>query len=154
LNPSTSYRFELNVTNCLGQSSGFGIQPSFAPLVWQESTKKVTYSGTWTAQSPSGAYGGSVKYATATNASASETFQGTGVAWVSQTGPTMGTATVYLDGVAQKTVNLNNATLHPRQIVWKQGWSTQGKHTIKVVVTGTTGHPRVDLDAFLTFHLQ
>jgi hypothetical protein len=66
----------------------------------------------------------------------------------------MGTATVYLDGVAQKTVNLYSSAAHPRQLVWKQGWSFQGKHTIKVVVTGASGRPRVDLDAFLTFHLQ
>ena len=55
------------------------------------------------------AYGGALKYSTAKNATVSATFQGTGVAWVSETGPTLGTATVYLDGVAQKTVNLYSA---------------------------------------------
>ena len=153
LNPSTSYQFELNVTDCLGQSSGWGVQATFSPLAWQESNRKVKFSGTWTTQSSSAAFGGALKYSTAKNATASATFQGTGVAWVSETGPTLGTATVYLDGVAQKTVNLYSSTVHARQIVWKQGWSFQSGHTIKVVVTGTAGHPRVDLDTILTFHL-
>jgi hypothetical protein len=73
---------------------------------------------------------------------------------VSETGPTLGTATLYLDGVAVKTVNLYSATLHEAQIVWKKGWSgTQVKHTIKIVVNGTAGHPRVDLDALLTLNI-
>ena len=57
LDPSTSYSFELNVTNCLGQSSGWGVQPSFTPLVWQETSRKLKYSGTWTGQSMSSASG-------------------------------------------------------------------------------------------------
>jgi serine protease len=154
LDPTTSYSFELNVTNCLGQSSGWGVQPSFTPLAWQETNRKLNYNGTWTTQSTSSAYGGALKYATASNASVSATFQGTGVAWVSETGPTLGTATVYLDGVKQKTVNLYSSTVHPRQVVWKQGWSIQTAHVIKIVVSGTAGHPRVDLDTILTFHLQ
>jgi trimeric autotransporter adhesin len=154
LDPSTSYSFELNVTNCLGQSSGWGVQPSFTPLAWQETNKKLKYSGMWTRQSTSSAYGGALKYSTAKDASVSATFQGTGVAWVSETGPTLGSATVYLDGVQQKTVNLYSSTVHPRRVVWKQGWSIQSAHTIKIIVTGTAGHPRVDLDTLLTFHLQ
>jgi hypothetical protein len=154
LNPSMSYRFELNVTNCVGVSSGWGVQPSFAPLAWQESNKRIKYNGAWTTKANHAAYGGGLRFSTTRNASASESFQGAGVAWVSETGPTRGTATVYLDGVAQKTVNLYSPTTHSRQLVWKQGWSFQSRHTITIVVSGTGGHPRVDLDGFLTFHLQ
>jgi kumamolisin len=154
LNPSSSYRFEVNVTNCLGQSSGWGMQPSFAPIVWQESSQHLTYHGSWATQSLKTAYGGALNYSTATNASVSATFQGTEVAWISETGPTLGSATVFVDGIPAATVDLSSAVFHPRQLVWTQGWSTQATHTIKIVVNGTAGHPRVDLDAILTFHVQ
>ncbi len=154
LDPSTSYRFELNVTNCLGESSGWGVQPSFAPLVWQESSKKVKFGGSWTTQSAGDAYGGALKYSTAKQASATAKFKATGVAWISETGPTFGKASVYLDGVLQKTLDLYSSTHQPRQIVWKQGWSTQQAHTLKIVVAGTAKRARVDVDAVLTFHLQ
>jgi hypothetical protein len=146
LNPSTKYSFELRATNCLGQSGAWAVQPSFSPLAWQESSSDVTYTGTWTAQSVGSAYGGALKYSTSKNAAVSKTLQGTGVAWVSETGPTLGKATVFIDGVNVKTVNLFSATAQPRQIVWKQEWPSQGTHTIKIVVKGTAGHPRVDLD--------
>jgi hypothetical protein len=154
LSPATSYGFELNVTNCVGQSSGWGVQPSFVPLAWQESSTRLTYTGAWTAQSVPGAYGGSLKYTTASDASVAGAFFAEGIAWVSETGPTMGKATVYVDGVAVKTVNLYSASVHEAQIVWKEGWSTpQVKHSIKIVAKGTAGRPRVDLDALLTLNI-
>jgi hypothetical protein len=152
LNPSTSYAFRLNVIDCAGISSGWGTQPVFSPLAWQESSKKLKFSSSWTTEASSAAYGGALKYATVKNASMTEKFQAFGVAWVSETGPTLGKATVYLDGVAIKTVNLHATTLQPRQVVWKQGWSTQSTHTLKIVVAGTRGHPRVDIDAVLSLH--
>jgi hypothetical protein len=154
LNPSTSYGFELNVTNCLGQSSGWGVQPTFLPLVWQESNTRLTYTGTWKTHSVAGSYGGALKSSTTAGSSVSGAFFAEGIAWVSEMGPTFGKATVYLDGVAVKTVDLYSPTLREAQIVWKKGWSTpQVKHTIKIVVSGTSGRPRVDLDALLTLNI-
>jgi hypothetical protein len=154
LNPSTSYSFQLNVTDCGGIASGWGVQPTFTPLAWQESSTRLAYTGTWKSQSVAGAYGGALKYSTAKNASVSGSFFADSIAWVSETGPTLGKATVYLDGVAVKTVNLYSPTLREAQIVWKQGWSTQVKHAIKIVVAGTAGRARVDLDALLTLNIQ
>jgi hypothetical protein len=42
------------------------------------------------------------------------------------------------------------ATTKFRQLVWQYGWSSVGTHTIKIVVLGTSGHPRVDFDAIMT----
>jgi hypothetical protein len=33
--------------------------------------------------------------------------------------------------------------------VFARNWSSVGLHTIKVVVSGTSGHPRVDVDAVI-----
>ena len=152
LNPATKYGFELRAMNCLGQVGPWAVQPTFSPLVLQESSTDVTYTGAWTAQSVTSAFGGALKYSTAKNASFSATVEGAGVAWISETGPTFGKATVFVDGLKVKTVNLFSATAQSRQIVWRQGWSTQGTHTIKIVVKGTAGTPRVDLDALVVLH--
>jgi hypothetical protein len=154
LYPSTTYSFRLSVTDCAGISSGWGVQPDFAPLAWQESSARLSYSEAWRTVGISGAYGGSLKYSTATGASVTGAFFATGMAWVSETGPRFGKATVYVDGVAVKTVNLYSASVHEAQIVWKEGWSTpQVKHSIKIVAKGTAGRPRVDLDALLTLNI-
>jgi hypothetical protein len=34
--------------------------------------------------------------------------------------------------------------------VFSWTWATLGAHTLRVVVVGTAGHPRVDVDAFIT----
>lgn len=152
LYPSTSYGFRLRAIDCAGIIGDWGVQQAFSPLAWQETSTKLHYTGTWTRQSTRKAYGGALKYSTSQGASVTETFVGLGVAWISETGPTLGKATVYLDGIAVKTVNLYGSTLNRRLVVWKRGWSTQAKHNVKIVVVGTTGHPRVDLDAILTLH--
>jgi hypothetical protein len=33
--------------------------------------------------------------------------------------------------------------------VYQFNWSSAGTHKVKIVVSGTSGHPRVDLDAFV-----
>ena len=39
-----------------------------------------------------------------------------------------------------------------RQVVFSKAWSSYASHTIKLVVVGTDGRPRVDLDAFEVIH--
>jgi hypothetical protein len=46
-------------------------------------------------------------------------------------------------------VNLQATTGQARAIVFARNWSTVGSHTLKIVVAGTAGHPRVDVDAFI-----
>jgi hypothetical protein len=71
------------------------------------------------------------------------------VAWVAAKGPTRGTASVYVDGTWVRSVNLHAATGQSRAIVFSQNWTAIGTHRITVVVQGTAGHPRVDVDAFV-----
>jgi hypothetical protein len=62
-------------------------------------------------------------------------------------GARLGEACVDVDGVLVATVNAHSkATLH-RGIVFARGWSAVGTHTLRIVVVGTAGPARVDLDA-------
>jgi hypothetical protein len=56
---------------------------------------------------------------------------------------------VYLDGVLKKRVSLYRSTSLAQVVVYSAGFAVAGPHTLKVVVVGTSGHPRVDLDAFV-----
>jgi hypothetical protein len=69
---------------------------------------------------------------------------------VSEYGPGRGAFKVYQDGVYKATVNLNAAANTGAQVVWSAFFQTAGTHTYKIVVVGTPGHPRVDVDGFFT----
>ena len=56
---------------------------------------------------------------------------------------------MYVDGELRQTVDLYAAARETMQVVFVASWPTAGSHTIEIVVTGTPGHPRVDVDAFV-----
>ncbi len=113
----------------------------------------MTYSGTWTGASNTYASDDSLNYATVNGATASYTFTGSSVSWVAYRGPNRGSAAVYVDGVQTATVNLYSGTYYAKQVVFAASWGSNGTHTIKVVCLGMSGHPRVDVDAFLSLDL-
>ena len=47
------------------------------------------------------------------------------------------------------TLNLYRSSMQYRSVVWQKSWATNWTRTIKLVVVGTAGHPRVDVDAFV-----
>jgi hypothetical protein len=128
--------------------------PSVRATVTQQNSTGVTWSGSWHTVSTSKASGGSLRYATAAGASATFRFSGSSVAWVAARGTSRGSARVYVDGVYEKILSLRASTSAYRSIVFARNWSTVGTHTIKIVVVGTAGHPRVDVDAFARLAFQ
>ena len=78
--------------------------------------------------------------------SASLTFIGNRVSWLSATGPNMGSARVYINGSLVSTVSLYSATPVARKLVFGRTFSTTATRTIRIVVVGTPGHPRVIVD--------
>jgi hypothetical protein len=104
-----------------------------------EKSKLIAYKPTWSTARHS-AYGGDrVRYATRKGASATITFTGTGIAWIGPVGPTRGTARIYVDGKAVKSVNLRRSTFHARTLIFAKKL-TAGEHTLKIVVT-SRGRP-------------
>ena len=148
----STYRYVVKASDGAGNTSGWAYGPYFKPLLTQQSGSGATYHGTWHTQSNSYASGGTLVYSTASGASATFRFAGYAVSWVAARGPTRGRAAVYVDGVYRKTVNLNSATYHARQIVYAFHWAANGTHTITIVNLGTDGHSRVDVDAFVRLY--
>jgi hypothetical protein len=115
----------------------------------QDRSSTITSSGTWSRSTRSAWSGGTALHSRQKGASVSRSFTGRGIAFVTATASTRGRAQIWIDGVQVATVSLYAKTLTPRRVMFTRTWATPGPHTIKVVVAGTAGHPRVDLDAFV-----
>jgi len=110
-----------------------------------------TYSlNAWTHSTGAVFMGGSDIHAVKAGASMAYLYQAGVFAWVGEKGPTRGSAKIYQDGILKATVSEYAAVNTGPVIIWSNYFPAQGLHTIKVVVVGTAGHPRVDVDGFFT----
>jgi hypothetical protein len=147
-----NYQFALGAFDNAGNFSGYSFSSNFGLHAYQEASEKIAYSGGWTRQALGGSYGGQVDFATKANKTATFSFSGAQVAWVSTQGATRGSATVSLDGGTAKTVNTHKNSTKTAVIVSLRKVA-QGNHTFVVKLLGTAGHPRVDVDAFLVMNI-
>lgn len=121
----------------------------------QEKASAIAYSGTWRKREIDSALGGAVKSTTHRGDSATYSFFGSSIGFVTRTGPNLGVVKIYVDGVSQPSwrIDLGSNTTRSRRLVFSQGWSTAGNHTIRVVLVGAAGRHRLDVDAFLVGRL-
>ena len=101
----------------------------------QDSGVVVRY-GEWKVAMSDHDHGGSTGYTSDENASASLTFSGSAIRWLSRVSPTSGMATVYLDGIEVATVDLYSPETRFRQVVFERSQLTEGRHVIRIVRTG------------------
>jgi uncharacterized protein with LGFP repeats len=120
---------------------------SYTPVILQETS--ATKSGSWTARSSTSYLGGQSYSSGSKGASLTWTFTGRSAAWVVSRATTSGQAYVYVDGTKVATVDLKSATTLYRQAVWTKTWSTSAKHTVKIVVVGTSGRPTITTDGLV-----
>ena len=149
----TNYRYRMRASDANGNLSGWAYGPTFNAARIQQSSTAVQYSGAWSTGSSSTYSGGSAKYTKSSGASVSYTFTGSSIAWVSSKSSSRGSAYVYIDGVYKATVSLYNSTYLAQRIVYAYSWSSNGTHTIRIVNKATSGHPRIDVDAFIRLAL-
>lgn len=156
LAPGHTYQFRVRAEDKASNWSAYKTGVSFRVAPYQETATtadstgtKITYSTGWTQQSLSTAYGGGVRYASTANKTVTFTMNGRAVAWVAPKSSSRGQAKVYVDGTLVTTTNLNSSTSQSRVVVYSKTWSSVGTHTVKLVLAGTSGHPRVDVDAFV-----
>jgi hypothetical protein len=142
--------YQVLATDANNNTSAYAAGKSFQPLVTEDSsTGSISYSGTWTVDYNASTSGGDQRYTSALGASASYTFTGSSIGWVATKGPDRGSADFYIDNALIATVSLNSTTTTYRQIVYVYNFGANGTHTIKIVCKATSGHPRIDLDAFV-----
>jgi len=144
----TTYGFRDRARDRAGNWGAFVGGDAIAPLRYQDTSSRVTYSSSWHRYSTSSASGGHTHYASRRGASVTFRFTGRAFALVAPKGPTRGSAKLYVDGVYISTISLHRSSSVPRIVVAARSWSASGAHTVKLVVAGTAHHPRFDIDAF------
>jgi hypothetical protein len=140
------YRYRVRARDGSGWTD-WASGPEVAVVRYDDPSSAISYAGTWRSASGSGYIGRKVKYATARGARATLSFTGRSVAVVGPKGPTRGRANVYVDGRYVKTISLYSSSYRARQVIFVYNWSSSGAHRVKVVVSGTSGHPMVAIDA-------
>ena len=149
LMPGTPRRFRVRAVDRAGNVGAWATGPAITSALNDETWRGITYAGRWTSQASSWYWDGRTRYASKAGASASFSVTGRSVALMSTRAPTQGRYRVYVDGTLRGTVNLHAGAFTARVIVWQRSWSKSAKHTVKIVVEGTKGHPWVDLDAVI-----
>ncbi|MEU1514805.1 peptidoglycan recognition protein [Streptomyces sp. NPDC005811] len=120
---------------------------SVTPLILQETS--AAKSGSWSSRSSTSYLGGKSYSSGSKGASLTWTFTGRSAAWVVSRAATSGQAYVYVDGTRTATVDLKSATTLYRQAIWTKTWSSSAKHTVRIVVVGTSGRPTVTTDGLV-----
>lgn len=155
--PSFRYQFRVRAKDAAGNWSDWALAPSFIYRDYQEGHSSIDYrpAALWSRQAVDGAYGGSVMHENEAGSSATFTFTGSEIAWVTSLGTNRGIATIWLDGERMTTVDLHHRYFSvPRAVRFHKTWASSGTHKVKVEVRGTKHYmsdgTRVDLDAFIT----
>ena len=144
----SAYRFATRTRTSGGSLGPVAYGQYVETALYQEGTSLAKYSGTWSTTSSSTASGGKLRTSTQANAYVEFKRAALATAIVGRRGPTSGKAKVYVDGVLVSTIDLYHATSQSRVVLFSRSWSTVATHTIRVVVLGTAGRPRVDIDGF------
>jgi hypothetical protein len=145
-----TYRFGGRALDRAGNVSPLANGSTFTLSRYIESSTRIRYSGTWRSTSSSVYWGGVAKYASTAGARATFTSTGRAIAWVARKGPTRGKAEVLVNGTKVATVDLYASSYQNQRVVWSMSWSSAATRTVVIRVVGTSGRPRVDLDAIVT----
>ena len=123
--------------------------PTLSPRLVQNTSSAVRFGSGWSSGSSSSYSGGSARYVSTKGRSVSYKFTGRSIALIATRAKTRGNVKVYINGVYHKTVDLYSSTTRYRSVGWQMTWATSGTRTVKLVVAGTCGRPRVDVDTFV-----
>ncbi len=107
----------------------------------------IVYHGDWSFVTPSALASTNQFASTLAEDTAVLSFNGSGVRWISGTGPDQGSAAIELDGVLLGNVSLTGTTEMLQQVVWEQHGILCGNHTFTITASRLVTQS-VTLDAF------
>jgi hypothetical protein len=138
----------VRATDHAGNTGAYVLGSPFSLRRYGDKTALASWSSGWGWGTNSTSFGGKVRASSKAGASVTVRFAGKGIGWISRTGPTRGKARVYIDGVLVKTVDTHGKT-KAKQVVFAANHLANAPHTLRIVVLGTSGRPRVDVDGFI-----
>lgn len=150
LAPWNSHTFRLRATDANGISSPWSVSDPLWLAYAHEDDLAAAYSAGWKFVRDRRAHGRRRATTTTAGANVTFSFESSHVAWVSRLGPDRGRARVFVDGALITTVDLRRSSVRHRRVVFRATWPSVAKRTLRIEVEGTSGRPRVDVDAFVT----
>ncbi len=117
--------------------------------VFQERASVVSASSAWNRVRRPTAMGGHQLSSRQKGARVAVTFDGSAIAVIGPRGPGRGKARVFVDGRLVAVINSHADKPIGRQVLFTQAWSDSREHSVALEVVGTSGHPRVTVDAFV-----
>jgi serine protease len=146
-----AYQFVARAKGANGNWSDWASGAKFLLGEYQEDylATNPAFTGSWTRAVWQPASDGYVTVSATAGDKVSFSFTGTNVAWVATKSTNRGEAYVYVDNAYVKTVDLYSPTTTAQFIAFTKSWTVSGEHRIDVVVRGTAGRPKVDVDAFV-----
>ena len=141
-------RYGVRAVDWGGNTGAWMIGPAIGPSLVQQTSALVKRVGVWSLASALAYSGASSRYSV--KAASYVTFKtaNRSIALVSTKAKKSGKVKVYVDGVYVTTVDLYRSSTQNRVLVWGLNFHSYATRTIKLVVVGTSGRPRVDVDAF------
>jgi subtilisin family serine protease len=149
MQPGHTYALRLRARDAAGNWSLWQESQGFAPRLSQDTSSTLIRKGTWTRYSSASRSGGTSLSSRAKGASLKRKFTGRAVAVVVTRGSTKGRADIYIDGTRVTTVDTYRSSTAYQSVIFARNWTTPGAHSVSVVVLGTSGRPRVEVDAFV-----
>jgi sugar lactone lactonase YvrE len=146
---SGTVRYRVRAIDRAGNAGGWTYGLTLSPRLTQQTSSSVSYRGSWTTVRSSSFSAGSAKGTSTAGRSASYTTTGRSIGFLGTLARSRGKVKIYVNGTYVATVDCYRSTTLYRAIVWQKTWTTSATRTIKIVVVGTSGRPRVDLDAFV-----
>jgi hypothetical protein len=115
--------------------------------VIDDRSRSVVWRGSWRRVRAGNALGNTLTYSGSAGSSATFRFTGTRLELVGRRGPNRGLVDVYVNGRRLARVDMYAAGKRPQSTFFTQTWSTAEPRAVRLVVVGSAGRPRVDLDA-------
>jgi hypothetical protein len=146
-------RFRVKVVDGLRRWSEWAESADIHPVLYQETSSRATWRGTWRRVTATSASGGRLLSTTTAGSRVAFTFTGRTVGLVAPMQATRGRVKVYANGTYLRTVDLAKlpagASYGARAIAWQKTWPSAKTRTVTFVVIATPGRPRVDIDGFV-----
>jgi spore germination protein YaaH len=148
LRTGLGYTFRLGATDAAGNAAPPIDSSAVSFRKTENSASAIRYSAGWRRVSTTSASGGSLTSSSTKGSTATFKFSGAGIAILGPVGPTRGVARVYIDDIAAGSLNAYSSVAGSRRVLYSK-LLENGVHAVRIVLAGPTGHPRVDLDAFV-----
>ena len=145
-----TYRFRIRAQDIAGNWSPWVLGSGGELNARDDRSSTLRFSSGWSRTSSSSAYRGTLTYSTHRGATVRASVSGRLIAVVAPFGPTRGRVEIYVNGVYKTTISLYARSSASRRVVWTAGYSASATRTVMLRVTGTLGHPRIDVDAILS----